>query len=226
MVSRSHQSPLRTSIGNDSECDTTYPEYSLPHAPSELGASPRSRPPPNTLPSSPALLPFVVLPSMQQAALHGRQPRTRRCRPLPSQNMDGRRVVMHPKLTRRNDGTPPPPRFDLSYSFDGLKHIVDGDRCPAPEMAYLVEEATHPPLPSLALIHPLLPWCITAHASGINPRGVAVVDVLCAIYEVVQKELYLEGKIYPRLVFLKGRRILVGLKKSDVGGDVWEMIVE
>ncbi|KAJ7151943.1 hypothetical protein C8R46DRAFT_482307 [Mycena filopes] len=54
--------------------------------------------------------------------------------------------------------------------------------------------ATHPPLPSLSIISPRLPWGITAHASGsILRSGVSVADVLSAIWEALGREVDREG---------------------------------
>ncbi|KAF9258809.1 hypothetical protein L218DRAFT_1004562 [Marasmius fiardii PR-910] len=210
-----------SSTSNNSERPIAHSEHPPHHVTTEQRPSPMSQTPSTVLPSSPTLLAFMPHPSR-----HERFPPIRRCRPLPSQNMDGTRVMIHPRLMRRSDSTPPSIQFDLSISFDELQHIVYGNQHPAPVAEYLLEEATNPPLPSITIVHPLLPWCITAHASGISPHGTTVVDVLCAIYEAVQQDLYLEGRIYKRLVFLKGRRTLVGLVESDIGGDIWEMIVE
>ena len=49
-------------------------------------------------------------------------------------------------------------------------------------MSRTLEPATHPNLPSLALISPLLPWAIMVHVSAINPVFVTVADILCMIY--------------------------------------------
>lgn len=47
-----------------------------------------------------------------------------------------------------------------------------------------LEVATWPGLPSLTVISPLLPWAITAHASG--GSAVAVGDVLCAVHRALE----------------------------------------
>ncbi|KAJ7151947.1 hypothetical protein C8R46DRAFT_837487, partial [Mycena filopes] len=55
--------------------------------------------------------------------------------------------------------------------------------------------ATHPPLPSLTILSPCLPWAITAHASGKTLRsgGVSVADVLNAIWEALGRQVDREG---------------------------------
>lgn len=90
---------------------------------------------------------------------------------------------------------------------------------------YFVELATQPPLPSITVVHPLLPWCITVHRSGIDGQGVTIVDVLCAIYAAmrVKEEEEFGGKT--RLEYLQGKKMLLGLTRSQLGGDVWEMVV-
>jgi len=45
-----------------------------------------------------------------------------------------------------------------------------------------IEPATHPNLPSIALISALLPWAIMVHVSAISPVFVTVADVLCTFY--------------------------------------------
>ncbi|KAJ7151945.1 hypothetical protein C8R46DRAFT_865789, partial [Mycena filopes] len=107
--------------------------------------------------------------------------------------------------------------------------------------------ATHPPLPSLSLISPRLPWGITAHASGILRSGVSVADVLSAIWEALGREVDREGfrdweimqamqrerpgrRDRSRITYrdgmtgvelLEGRTTFKGLSGSDMGCDTW-----
>ncbi|KAJ7151944.1 hypothetical protein C8R46DRAFT_1303166 [Mycena filopes] len=54
--------------------------------------------------------------------------------------------------------------------------------------------ATHPPLPSLSIVSPRLPWAITVHASDRSLcSGVSVADVLSAIWEALGREVDREG---------------------------------
>jgi len=53
---------------------------------------------------------------------------------------------------------------------------------PSLPMSRTLELATHPNLPSIALISPLLPWAIMVHVCAINPVFVTMADVLCTIY--------------------------------------------
>ncbi|KAJ7151941.1 hypothetical protein C8R46DRAFT_1007154 [Mycena filopes] len=106
--------------------------------------------------------------------------------------------------------------------------------------------ATHPPLPSLSILSPRLPWGITAHASGRS--GVSVADVLSAIWEAlgldVDREGFRDWEIMhatqrergsgrrnrdrityrdgmARVELLEGKTTFKGLSVSDMGCDTW-----
>ncbi|KAF5335591.1 hypothetical protein D9758_017957 [Tetrapyrgos nigripes] len=97
---------------------------------------------------------------------------------------------------------------------------------------YLAVPATSPPLPSMTVVHPELPWPITVHFSGMD--YVTVWDVLVTIVESLRLPTSVpldsesdagrrrRSRGGTRLDYLPGRR-LVGLKKSEVGEDMWFM---
>ncbi|KAJ4477291.1 hypothetical protein J3R30DRAFT_3484342, partial [Lentinula aciculospora] len=101
--------------------------------------------------------------------------------------------------------------------------------------------ATSPPLPSMTVLHPALPWSITVHATV---TYVTVCDVLCAIYQSLQWPLHEEywsfcvgeehrdfperyGRTLKRFHLLQERTVFVGLSRTAaeaaLGGDIWRM---
>ncbi|KAJ7773867.1 hypothetical protein B0H16DRAFT_1304168, partial [Mycena metata] len=114
------------------------------------------------------------------------------------------------------------------------------------------QPATHPPLPSLTIISPCLPWAITAHASGRMVRCLSVADVFAAIWDVlylqVDEQGFQDWKIMTqggshsptwrrqrdriayragmtRMELLGGRTTFSGLSASDMGCDTWVLEV-
>ena len=57
-------------------------------------------------------------------------------------------------------------------------------------MSRTLEPETHPNLPSIALISPLLPWAIMVHASAINPVFVTMQMSFARFTEVEFEVLY------------------------------------
>ncbi|KAK7041507.1 Mitogen-Activated Protein Kinase Kinase Kinase 8 [Paramarasmius palmivorus] len=151
--------------------------------------------------------------------------------PLPSHAGD---VVLHPALRSPPD-TMSYPRIDLSSAHRFVsRSIRDRDV----NSQYLCDPATDPELPSLSIIHPMLPWAITVHRT--NLQWVTVADVLATIgsallipldrlsrYEVRRHnpsadERILEREGAIRLDLLGSRHRFAGLSRSSTG-DTWEL---
>jgi hypothetical protein len=161
-----------------------------------------------------------------------------RCIPLPPQTGTNTAVSIHPVL----EAPRPLINFDLSLPPSSITTPQCHDRC-------LIEPATYPTLPSLAVICSLLPWAISVHASTINPSFVTVADVLGTICRAVHlgvteaefehlasspeayrdqgyrpRGAYRQGMI--RLDLFEGKNRFMGLSKSSIGWDTWELNVE
>uniref|UniRef100_A0A0W0G5U7 DUF6699 domain-containing protein n=1 Tax=Moniliophthora roreri TaxID=221103 RepID=A0A0W0G5U7_MONRR len=128
------------------------------------------------------------------------RPRGRPCIPLPSQLPIPAEIRLHRRLQIH---TPAQPRHEFSN-------------------ACLSAPATQPPLPSmtLTLVHPNLPHhidVITVHRSMVNPSYVTVHDVFAAIGQALTQDR--------RLQYLgrDGAKSFAGLRKSNLGGDIWEV---
>ncbi|KAK7030832.1 Mitogen-Activated Protein Kinase Kinase Kinase 8 [Paramarasmius palmivorus] len=134
----------------------------------------------------------------------------RGCVPLPSQTLTGDQAELHSVLEYK---------IGAPYADWGLTKPLE--RALEGFGEYLTEFATMPPLPSLSVIHPQLPWCITVHRTDFD--GVTVGDVLTGIYSAMG--MHLAGGKGTRLQLLGGKRLLAGLRKSGFDGDVWEMVV-
>ncbi|KAF9257286.1 hypothetical protein L218DRAFT_131109 [Marasmius fiardii PR-910] len=137
----------------------------------------------------------------------------RQCVPLPSQSDSSSAVVLHPSLVC-------PSKVGVHWDLMNPQGNLESDERWHP----LKELASHPALPSMTVVHPWLPWPITVHASGINPRGVMVADVLLAISRNLMIPTDREGGT--RMSYLRGKRMFVGLQVSGIGGDIWELVVE
>ncbi|ESK94320.1 ste ste20 ysk protein kinase [Moniliophthora roreri MCA 2997] len=154
----------------------------------------------NTLSRAPLLTPPII-----------RRPLA--CVPLPSQVDDGTIVELHPILDPREA-----PSFEWDMSPDSLEKMLRAH----PTIKYLLESATNPALPSLAVVHPQLPWPVTVHRSSVNEESVTVFDVLYAVCEALQTPLSAGGR---RLDLLGSRPKFVGLRRCELGGDIWELCV-
>ncbi|KAJ3869042.1 hypothetical protein EV359DRAFT_77114 [Lentinula novae-zelandiae] len=159
--------------------------------------------------------------------------------PLPSQNGGHGRVEvdLNPALKfdhrREERGMVP---MDVAMSIDAILRMTNSSRGPS-------EWATNPPLPSINLVHPTLPWSITVHASV---TYVTVCDVLCTICHSLQLPLHEQfwsfcvglgegyrrnpeqyGRTLKRLHLLHGKTTFVGLSRTvaetALGGDIWRM---
>ncbi|KAF9257280.1 hypothetical protein L218DRAFT_1080994 [Marasmius fiardii PR-910] len=136
----------------------------------------------------------------------------RQCINLPSQ-CDGQSVVLHSSLLC-------PEGAGISWDLGEPEERIENMNerwCLSKELA------NHPPLPSMTVVHPQLPWPITVHASGTDSRGVTVADVLLAISRNLMIPTDEAGE--RRLSYLGGRHMFVGLQVSEIGGDVWELVV-
>ncbi|KAJ7151939.1 hypothetical protein C8R46DRAFT_1007153 [Mycena filopes] len=159
--------------------------------------------------------------------------------PLPPQVPGVTSVVLHPALAHSGAGLAvdlavgAPSNAALQWQWQQLSSTA----------------ATHPPLPSLSIISPRLPWGIIAHASGrIFRSGVSVADVLNAIWEALGREVDREGfrdweimqmgrrergsgrRNRSRITYrhgmtmvelLEGKTVFKGLSASDMGCDTW-----
>ncbi|KAK1217311.1 MAP kinase kinase kinase kinase activity protein [Marasmius sp. AFHP31] len=136
-----------------------------------------------------------------------------RCIPLPSQSPGGAPVTLHSILVSPEAATL---EWDFIWSYQSIEWMLFDDR-----WTVLREVATNPGLPSMNVVHPLLPWPITIHASGVE---VTVVDVLATISgNLMMPAGTQEGAI--RLDLLQGGTTFLGLGSSDIGEDVWELLI-
>ncbi|THU99548.1 hypothetical protein K435DRAFT_776937 [Dendrothele bispora CBS 962.96] len=137
----------------------------------------------------------------------------------------------------------------LEYSVQNWMYALDFDLNITPALLwqqmwdtdslvskYKAEPATTPGVPSMSIVHPELPWCITVHASGICGSSVAVADVITTVCKMLQLQLTandLSAIANPnfawvssrRLDLLNGRTRLIGLQKTSLGGEIYEMII-
>ncbi|KAF9257264.1 hypothetical protein L218DRAFT_1080990 [Marasmius fiardii PR-910] len=131
----------------------------------------------------------------------------RECIPLPSQCDSTMAVVIHPLLScAKRAGI----ERDLTELYEGIEKVVEDRWHPLEELA------SYPALPSMTVMHRWLPRPITIHASGMDSRGVTVADVLITI----SKEVVIG------ISYLQGKRNFIGLQSSEIGGDVWELIIK
>ncbi|KAF9254937.1 hypothetical protein L218DRAFT_967751 [Marasmius fiardii PR-910] len=139
----------------------------------------------------------------------------RDCVPLPSQSDSENEVVLHPLLLcPRRVGV----YWDLAEWRGRIERVMRERWYPMRDLA------THPTLPSMTLVHPWLPWPIIVHASGMDSRGITIADVLLTISTNLMAPIDETGRMN-RASYLRGRWMFVGLQTSDIGGDVWELVV-
>ncbi|KAJ8081384.1 MAP kinase kinase kinase kinase activity protein [Marasmius tenuissimus] len=139
--------------------------------------------------------------------------RRHQCVPLPTQC--GSEVVLHRLLLApRKAGL----HWDLLWSHEGVEAAMESG------WSALRDPATFPAIPSMTVVHHWLPWPITVHESGLDSRGVTVVDVLVAISREMLQPVG-EERSRIKMDFLRGRRVFLGLRTSRVGGDIWELVV-
>ncbi|KAK0222495.1 hypothetical protein EDD85DRAFT_941439 [Armillaria nabsnona] len=114
------------------------------------------------------------VPSPSPAVLRLGKPR--HCHiPLPSQTESDTAIIIHP-LLRPSRGEKIM-ELDFARSLSSVR-ILGHEGC-------VKEMATSPPLPSLAIVHPKLPWPIVIQRSG-NREWVAVADVVETLWHALQ----------------------------------------
>ncbi|KAF9257263.1 hypothetical protein L218DRAFT_965483 [Marasmius fiardii PR-910] len=137
------------------------------------------------------------------------------CIRLPSQCDNKTGVILHPLLSHpKRAGID----WNLVESYGMIESVID-ERGWHP----LKDLATDPALPSMSVVHPWLPWTITVHASNMDSRGTTVADVLMVISKDLMTPIDRTGRT--RVSYLRRKWIFVGLKISEVGGDIWELVV-
>jgi hypothetical protein len=122
--------------------------------------------------------------------------------PLPSQIETpfpaGSPIVLHPAITYTGN--------ILDLYLDVSRGTCQLHRYPQSNL--LFDAVTHPSLPSIAVIHPLLPWPIIAHSQS-SLAGVTIADLFQAIYGSLQQEITGHGAnvtLFPRTMTTSGRR--------------------
>ncbi|SJL02956.1 uncharacterized protein ARMOST_06298 [Armillaria ostoyae] len=170
--------------------------------------------------------------------VHGK-PRHRHI-PLPSQTESDTVIIIHP-LLRPSQGEKIM-ELDFARSLSSVR-VLGHEGC-------VNEVATSPPLPSLAIVHPKLPWPIVIQRSG-DREWVTVADVVETLWHALQIRDpmrssspsllenqddtpctscgsmldYVERGIVrqPRLAYLRGKTRFMGL--NAIEGDTWELLV-
>ncbi|KAG7094562.1 hypothetical protein E1B28_005390 [Marasmius oreades] len=161
------------------------------------------------------------------------------CIPLPSQIGHRGDFILHPSLR----STPESSGFE-TVDLASVQHFVRA-RTEASHMtshpSYLSAPATTPHLPSLTIVHPSIPWCITVHRS--RAEYVTIADILYTLGKDLQIPLDPEwsGRVARhlrisqrdsvrhremiRLDMLSGKTIFAGLSKSHSGTETWRLHV-
>ncbi|KAK0450552.1 uncharacterized protein EV420DRAFT_1766630 [Desarmillaria tabescens] len=162
--------------------------------------------------------------------------------PLPSQAESDVLTVVHPLLRPRHGEKMI--ELDFAHSLSGVRVFSHG--------GCVNEAATNPPLPSLAIVHPMLPWPVVIHRPG-HREWVTVADVVENLWYALQIPVPpqtwssslsspllesqdnapfasycsmpdgVEREIVPRLVYLRGKTRFMGLRA--IGSDTWELLV-
>ncbi|KAK0222496.1 hypothetical protein EDD85DRAFT_960136 [Armillaria nabsnona] len=160
--------------------------------------------------------------------------------PLPSQTESDTPIIIHP-LLRPSRGERIM-ELDFARSLSSVR-ILGHEGC-------VKEMATSPPLPSLAIVHPKLPWPIVIQRSG-DREWVTVADVVETLWHALQIRDSMRspspsllgnqddapctscrstlscgerGVVHEhRLVYLRGKTQFVGLRAIE--GDTWELLV-
>ncbi|KAK0450509.1 uncharacterized protein EV420DRAFT_737583 [Desarmillaria tabescens] len=164
--------------------------------------------------------------------------------PLPSQTGIDIRIVLHPLLR-------PTCHEEMLMELDFAAQSLSGVRVLGHE-GCVNGAATSPPLPSLAIVHPKLPWPVVIQRSG-DREWVTVADVVETLWHAMhirdpitppspsslsllknQNNERLTGSgmsgcterevvLLPRLAYLKGKTRFMGLHAIE--GDTWELLV-
>ncbi|KAF7350274.1 hypothetical protein MVEN_01331400 [Mycena venus] len=164
--------------------------------------------------------------------------------PLPPQLEGVTSVTLHPALAKASTRL-----VNIDFASLALP-MADAETNAALPWFHLLSStpATSPPLPSLTIESPRLPWAITAHPSGRVARVLTVADVIGAIQSAlclpIDAEQFLDWEImmrsgsrWPgrrslrhqnamtRLDLLEGKTRFAGLYESTMGCDVWVLEV-
>ncbi|KAJ3714746.1 hypothetical protein FB446DRAFT_789528 [Lentinula raphanica] len=163
--------------------------------------------------------------------------------PLPSQNTVGGPISLHPLLrassssylSQSHDSSSASPAALIDLDLSASETVQSALMMAAG--AEIFNPATQPPLPSLTITHPLLPWFITVHRSV--SEHVTVLDVLRTICKDLKKRVKRRRGNHQsepgleswedrslRWELLQGRNRFRGLKEVASGEDVWELITE
>ncbi|KAK0436206.1 hypothetical protein EV421DRAFT_1130519 [Armillaria borealis] len=162
----------------------------------------------------------------------------RRHIPLPSQTESNITIVVHPLLVRSSRGEMLM-ELEFARSLSGVR-VFGHEGC-------VKEEATNPPLPSMAIVHPKLPWPVVIQRSD-DREWVTAADVIERLWSALQVPIpfrtlssllkdqddlvlnschstsdWVEQEIVPRLGYLKGKMRFMGLRA--IGSDTWELLV-
>ncbi|KAF5377776.1 hypothetical protein D9757_005817 [Collybiopsis confluens] len=144
--------------------------------------------------------------------------------PLPSQSSVANRVSLHPLLRVASESVPQNNGttelyIDLASPPEAIQITLTA------AMVDRFQPATQPPLPSMSITHPLLPWYITVHRTV--SAHVTVLDVLDTICRELNKrvpQMSEERDRRRRIDLLQGRRRFRGLREVNSGEDVWELV--
>ncbi|KIK61691.1 hypothetical protein GYMLUDRAFT_42711 [Collybiopsis luxurians FD-317 M1] len=155
--------------------------------------------------------------------------------PLPSQSNAHGPISLHPLLRAEisssylynNNSAPSSGDFELDVDLSSSPEAIQTALLIATPDVF--QPATQPPLPSMTINHPLLPWYITVHRSV--SEHVTVLDVLHAICQDLSKRVERSDRHRGgrdgrrrRIEFLQGRNRFRGLREVNRGEDVWELI--
>ncbi|KAJ3922121.1 hypothetical protein F5877DRAFT_64374 [Lentinula edodes] len=145
--------------------------------------------------------------------------------PLPSQNGSHNRVEvdLNPALKFDHREERGMVSMDVAMSIDAILRMTNSSRGAN-------EWATSPPLPSINLVHPTLPWSITVHASVTYvtlPLHEEYWSFCLGLGEGYRRNLERYGRSLKRLHLLHGKTTFVGLSRTvaetALGGDIWRM---
>jgi hypothetical protein len=148
----------------------------------------------------------------------------RKQRPLPFQLRGP--VDLHPWLRFSSQDVNLPLHIDLTVSPEEMMR----QRAQTETGTRLMDfPATRPGLPSMTIVHPLIPWPITVWHYKFG--HITIEDVILTLLEQFQTQLLnVDGVYVPpeyrrpggkRYDMLQGRTKMIGLQRCDYGGDIW-----
>ncbi|KAJ8081441.1 hypothetical protein PM082_007284 [Marasmius tenuissimus] len=178
-------------------------------------------------------VPHVNTPLRSPSLAHPHRPSIS-CIPLPSQVEHRKPISLHYSLRHASESTGFDP-VDLSSAQRFVQNGLEASYVTG-RPSHLSFPATTPPLPSLSIVHPSLPWSITVHRT--HAEYVTVADVLFTLGENLQMPLDREWtekvtrrqrldrrQRLIRLDLLCGKTAFAGLSRSQMGGDTWRLHV-